>query len=59
MIVTMKMSLAELARRLEEGARARTLLRQTTLEWRAIGDRILEERRRRRQRSDQRRSPVR
>jgi hypothetical protein len=34
----------ELARRLEEAARARTVLRRATLEWRALGERLLLER---------------
>lgn len=55
----MKMSREELARRLEEGARIRTLLRQATREWRAMGDRILEERRRGPHRPDQRSAPLR
>jgi hypothetical protein len=55
----MDMSREELARRLKEGARIRALLRQTTREWRLIGDKILEDRRRGSHGSDQRGAPVR
>jgi len=42
----MKMSRERRAQLLEEGARMRALLRQTTRDWRALGNRILAERRR-------------
>jgi len=42
----MKMTRDELARRLAEADRVRAMLRRTTVEWRAVGDRILEARKR-------------
>ena len=50
----MKLSPEELSRRREEGARMWTRLRQATRTWRAIGDRILKERRRGHGRSNER-----
>lgn len=53
---TVKMTETELAERLAEADRIRAILRRCTIEWRALGDRILSERQRGPGRSDDRRA---
>jgi hypothetical protein len=52
MIVLMRMSEEQLARRLAEADRIRAVLRRCTIEWRALGDRILADRQRGSERPD-------
>ena len=52
MIVLMRMSEQELARRLAEADRIRAVLRRCTIEWRALGDRIRADRQRGSERPD-------
>ena len=47
----------ELIERLAEADRIRATLRRCTIEWRALGDRILSERQRGSERPDDRRAP--
>ena len=56
MMADMRMTDEELARRLAEAARMRAMLRRCTLEWRALGARILSERQRGSERPDDRRA---